>query len=120
MILDMAMGLLSSKIDKAAEVLGRNPAEIRGAVSQAKKLLPEIKSVKSASDGARLLKKIGVDKKFLTSMADKYGRFGSKIGISQDTIRGMVGSLGAAMDEDGARIPAKNPAGFNNKKYIRV
>jgi hypothetical protein len=62
-----------------------------------------------------------VSRSFIERNVDKYGHLASKIGISQETIRGMASSLSAEM---GSGAPAakkqRQPStgtGFNKSKY---
>jgi hypothetical protein len=55
-------------------------------------------------------------------MANKYGHYGSRFGISQETIRGAVNGLSAAIDEDSGSITSgqKPTGGFDRSKYKKV
>ena len=84
---------------------------------QAQKLLPEIMANPTADGGAQILKKIGVDSAFVRSAFDKYGSYGTKLGLSKGTIATAVDNLGKALEKGG--LPTK-PAGVDMKNYPRV
>jgi hypothetical protein len=70
-------------------------------------MLPEITACPTPKTGAKLLKRLGINRQFITEMSNKYSYLGAKVGISQEKIRSMVNGLGAEMDAD---VPISSPA----------
>ena len=122
-VLDIAMNLAAKNPDKLANFLGKSPRDVQNAISQAQKLLPEITRNPTAEGGAALLDRLGVDKGFLGDVFDRYGGFGSKVGLGKGAIKNAINGLTKAMDK-GRPAPAssanRKTAGFDVKRYPRV
>lgn len=121
-ILDVAMNLASTQSDNIAKIIGKNPQEVKGAINQAQKILPEI--LNSKDGGISTLKRMGVDKRFMEDMYRKYGKFASKIpGFNTGSIGNTLNAIEKAMDKPNSNsaqpIPKKS-TGFNVSKYPKV
>ena len=113
-LLDMVMGLASSQSDKIARVLGKDPAQVKSAVSNAAKLLPKILSAKD--NGAGILRELGVDNGFVQDMYNKYSPYASKIGLSDSAVKNAVDTIGRGI---GQESQPRRP-GFNLDKYPKI
>jgi hypothetical protein len=119
-LLDIAMSLASNQSDKLARFLGKSPAQVKAAMEEGKKLLPEIMANPTAEGGAQILNRIGVDKKFLEGALTKYGKFGSTVGLSGSTIRNAVANLSNALDRKKQKALPPGKSSFNRAKYTKV
>lgn len=120
-ILNIAMSLATSQSDKLARFLGKSPADVKRAMEQGKKLLPEILNNPNAEGGAKVLSDLGVDKSFVNDIFKRYGSFGSKVGLSKGSIESAINNLGRAMDNRNHGAPKsptqKKPKGFDSSRY---
>lgn len=116
-LLEMVMGLASSQSNKIAQVLGRSPQEVKKALEQGKKLLPDI--INSKDGGVSILKDMGVNKRFIDEMYNRYGGLASKVGLDKNVVQNTIKALEKSMNESPTAAP-KKAAGFNSKKYPKV
>lgn len=80
----------------------------------------------NTSVGINALKNAGVDKNFIDSMYRKYGKYAGKLGMSDDSVKGMIDQIGNAVGNNNPRMNNQTPtkrnvkSGFNSKKYPKV
>lgn len=78
------------------------------------------------ASGIEMLKSAGVDKNFISSMFNKYGKYAGKLGMSQNSLKSMVDQISNSLEgksvPDNARNTQRNKLnkGFNQNKYPRV
>jgi hypothetical protein len=60
-------------------------------------VLPEFMKKPTIENGAQILSKKGINVGFVQNMFQRYGKFGSKLGINNDTISSAVNAITGAM-----------------------
>lgn len=124
-IADVVLNLAQSKASTIAKVTGRSESQVKAALAQGQKMLPDIlKNVNSAESGARVLDSMGIDKSVLDEAYNKYSPYISKIpGMSATRAKPLLDMIKGAM-RGGSRstqAPAQtNTATFDKSKYPRV
>jgi len=94
LIPDIFLGLAKSSAGKIAQVIGKPEDELLQALDEAEKLLPEARKNKLA-----LIKRLGIDRKFVDDMYEKYGHYADKVpGIGRAVLDSQYRSLTAALD----------------------
>jgi len=80
--LETLLTIASTQSDKIGAVIGKSGAEVRGAIEEGKKMIPEIQK-----KGMGILKEKGVDFDFIEDTYRKYGKYIDKIpGISRSDV----------------------------------
>ena len=119
MLLEAALRLAKSKAGILARMTGKSETEIKQAIEQGSKILPEI--LKSKDGGVDAFRKMGIPRSFMDEMYTKYGRFADKIpGLSRSNVEGAYRSLYGAIGEAPTGKRAGKPKGFDGTKYPRV
>jgi len=69
---------------------------------------------------------MGVDKEFINSMFNKYGKYSSKLGLDTSNLKSMVDNLGNAVNANGPGKSNAAPSGrdakprFDSSRYPKV
>lgn len=98
-ITDWLMNLAMSKSDKIAKITGRSPSQVKAALQQGQKLIPEIvKTATTPQSGAKILENMGVDKSFIHDTFNKYSKYAALVpGLNESSAKSMLGMLTGAM-----------------------
>ena len=117
-MLEFLVGLAQSKAGAISRITGKSENEIKKAIEQGKKYLPEIQNSK---DGGRsLIKQLGIERGFIDDMYKKYGHYADRIpGVGRMALDSAYRSLVTGLDAPGG-TDKKDKNGFDKKKYKRV
>jgi len=116
----MIVSLAKRQAGTIAKVVGRPEQDVRDALQQGSKLLPELMGSKDG--GVDVLRRMGVSKDFLDDMYKRYGKFAGKIpGMSRNTFDSTYKALsGSLAGERPASRTQKKQTSFDKKKYPLV
>lgn len=125
-IMDLAAQVMG-KTDAISRESARTPEEVKSALQQGIKLIPEI--LASKDKGISILNGLGMDKTFISEMYQRFGSRGSKVGLSDTVIRNAVGVIESKLSqkENVMRSPVQSPvkspvksSGFDRSRYPLV
>lgn len=124
-IADVVLNLAQSKTATIAKVTGRPESQVKAALAQGQKMLPDIcKNANTPEGGARILDDMGIDKSFINDAYNKYSQYLSKIpGMNAVNAKSMLNAVTGAMR--GGSRPAQaqtqiSSVSFDKSKYPRV
>lgn len=90
-------------------------------MQQAQKMLPDLMSNPTADGGAKILNNMGVDKKFINEMYNKYGGFATKVpGLNKGMVGNAINAIGRAMGNSETKPQKQKVSNFDSKKYPKV
>ena len=123
-MINWILNIANSQAEKIANVVGVPAEDIRGAIEQGRKLLPEIKNL---DDGVGVLRRMGVNSEFVDDMYDKYSRYADKIpGLSKNTLDDYYGTIKRGLSSTSTaprqQTRQKRPSngGFDKTKYKKL
>ena len=126
-MINWLLGLADTKASGIARLLGRKPEEVKGALEQLKKVVPEIQN--SPDKGRSLLDKYGIDDKFAKDMHARFRGYADRIpvpGIGEmidnymQKITNNPNSLRPGGESGATKAPPPRPGTFDKNKYPKV
>jgi len=124
-MLDFLMGLAQSKTSNIARITGKSEAEIKSALEQGRKYLPDIKNSKDGGRG--VMQQLGIGRDFVDEMYNKFGHYADRIpGVGRAALdsayRNLTSSMGtpAAPNCDERKEEHKGSDNFDRTKYKKI
>lgn len=124
-MLNWILNLASTHADKIGNVIGMPASDIRGAIEQGKKLLPNINNM---DDGIRTFKRLGMSPEFVDGIYNKYSHYAHRIpGLDKNALDGYYSAIKRGLSDDmpsnqTKRNTATSSANnkFNKEKYRKI
>ena len=115
-MLDIVLSLAKTKAAAIGKVVGKSPKEVRSAIEQGQRMMPELKE-----KGVGALKDLGISSEFLDDIYNKYGAYADRLpGFSKRDLDSLRSQLSKEPKPPAGRARQKKKAsgGFNKDDYL--